>query len=63
MGYTRTETTDLVIEPSMVFTLKPRIPIKGTRPAAQFGDPILVTANGARRLGQRKLAPSAVGVS
>jgi Xaa-Pro dipeptidase len=63
MGYTRTETTDLVIEPSMVFTLKPRIPIKGTRPAAQFGDPILVTANGARRLGRRKLGPVAAGVS
>jgi Xaa-Pro dipeptidase len=63
MGYTRTETTDLVIEPSMVFTLKPRIPIKGTRPAAQFGDPIVVTANGARRLGQRKLGPVTAGVS
>jgi Xaa-Pro aminopeptidase len=63
MGYTRSETTDLVIEPSMLFTLKPRIPIKGTRPAAQFGDPVLVTANGARRLGKRKLAPVAAGVS
>jgi Xaa-Pro dipeptidase len=63
MGYTRTETTDLVIEPSMVFTLKPRIPIKGTRPAAQFGDPILVTDTGARRLGRRKLAPLSAGIS
>ena len=63
MGYTRTETTDLVIEPSMVFTIKPRIPIKGTRPAAQFGDPVLVTDNGARRLGRRKLVPLGTGIS
>lgn len=55
MGLTRTETPDLVIEPGMVFTLKPRIPIKNTRPAAQFGDPILVTTTGARRLGTRTL--------
>jgi Xaa-Pro aminopeptidase len=61
MGYTRSETTDLVIEPSMLFTLKPRIPIKGTRPAAQFGDPILVTESGARRLGRRTLAPVTAG--
>jgi Xaa-Pro dipeptidase len=61
MGYTRSETTDLVIEPSMVFTLKPRIPIKQTRPAAQFGDPILVTDTGARRLGRRSLAPITAG--
>ncbi|MBI3262156.1 MAG: M24 family metallopeptidase, partial [Acidobacteria bacterium] len=60
MGLTRTETPDLVIEPSMVFTLKPRIPIEGTRPAAQFGDPILVTDTGARRLGKRTLAPITV---
>jgi Xaa-Pro aminopeptidase len=57
MGFTRSETPDLVIEPSMVFTVKPRIPIKGIRPAAQFGDPILVTDTGARRLGTRPLAP------
>jgi Xaa-Pro aminopeptidase len=63
MGFTRSETTDLVIEPSMVFTLKPRIPIKGTRPAAQFGDPILVTNNGARRLGRRTLGPLMTGQS
>jgi hypothetical protein len=63
MGYTRTETTDLVIEPTMVFTLKPRIPIKGTRPAAQFGDPILVTEIGARRLGRRPLVPLTAGIS
>jgi Xaa-Pro aminopeptidase len=55
MGATRTETTDLMIEPSMVFNLKPRIVIKGTRPAAQFGDGILTTARGAERLGTRTL--------
>ncbi len=55
MGATRTETTDLVIEPSMVFTLKPRIVIKGARPTAQFGDAILVTDRGAERLGTREL--------
>jgi Xaa-Pro aminopeptidase len=63
MGYTRSETTDLVIEPTMVFTLKPRIPMKGARPAAQFGDPVLVTSNGARRLGKRKLAPITAGAT
>jgi Xaa-Pro dipeptidase len=63
MGYTRRETTDLVIEPSMVFTIKPRIPIRNTRPAAQFGDPVLVTDNGARRLGRRPLVPLTTGIS
>jgi len=55
MGLLRTETPDLVIEPTMVFTLKPRILIKGAQPTAQFGDPVLVTESGARRLGKRKL--------
>jgi Xaa-Pro aminopeptidase len=57
MGLMRKETPDLVIEPAMVFTIKPRILIKGARPTAQFGDPVLVTERGARRLGQRKLEP------
>lgn len=55
MGLLRTETPDLVIQPTMVFTLKPRIIIKGAQPTAQFGDPVLVTESGARRLGRRKL--------
>jgi len=38
-----------------VFTLKPRIVMPGIRPTVQFGDPILVTENGARRLGRRSL--------
>lgn len=55
MGAGRSEMTDLVIEPTMVFTLKPRIVIAGVKPSVQFGDPILVTVNGARRLGRRAL--------
>lgn len=55
MGLLRTETRDLVIEPTMTFTMKPRIIIKGTKPTAQFGDPVVVTERGARRLGKRKL--------
>jgi Xaa-Pro aminopeptidase len=57
MGATRSETPDLVIEPAMVFTIKPRVVIKGTQPTAQFGDPVLVTERGARRLGRRTLEP------
>jgi Xaa-Pro dipeptidase len=61
MGLTRSETPDLVIEPGMVFTIKPRVPIRGTRPTAQFGDPVLVTDSGAKRLGTRELALRATG--
>lgn len=64
MGPTRPdETQDLVIESGMVFTLKPRVPIKGVEaPAAQIGDPVLVTETGAQRLGQRELEVITVGV-
>ncbi len=61
MGATRPETRDLVIEPTMCFDIKPRIIIKGTRPTAQFGDPIVVTETGARRLGRRTLVPITAG--
>ncbi|MDO8681295.1 MAG: M24 family metallopeptidase [Acidobacteriota bacterium] len=61
MGLTRSETPDLVIEPGMVFTVKPRIVIAGTRPTAQFGDPVLVTDRGARRLGKRNLSLVSTG--
>ena len=61
MGLTRAETPDLVIESGMVFTIKPRVGIKGTRPTAQFGDPVLVTDTGARRLGKRRLALVSTG--
>lgn len=60
MGLLRTETRDLVIEPTMTFTLKPRIIVKGTRPTAQFGDPVVVTSTGARRLGKRRIEPVTV---
>ncbi len=50
------ENLDLVLMPGMVFTIKPRIPIKGVAaPAAQVGDPVLVTETGAERLGRRQL--------
>ncbi len=55
MGAKRDETLDLVLEPTMCFDIKPRIIIKGTKPTAQFGDPVVVTATGAKRLGKRKL--------
>ena len=61
MGLLRTETRDLVIEPTMTFTLKPRIIVKGATPTAQFGDPVVVTDRGARRLGRRTLRPVTVG--
>jgi hypothetical protein len=57
MGAGRDEAVDLVIEPTMCFDIKPRIVIKGTNPTAQFGDPVLVTETGARRLGRRTLEP------
>ena len=48
------------LQPGMTFTLKPvlRVP-SGT--TTQFGDPIEITATGARRLGQRALEPVVVG--
>jgi Xaa-Pro aminopeptidase len=55
-GPGRPEAVGAVFQEGMVFTIKPRIPIKGVEaPAAQFGDGVVVTATGARRLGQRPL--------
>ncbi|MDH3352371.1 MAG: hypothetical protein OEM51_12560, partial [Gammaproteobacteria bacterium] len=56
MGPTRPdENGDLVIQPGMVFTIKPRFAIAGVEtPSAQFGDAVLITENGAERLGRRK---------
>jgi Xaa-Pro aminopeptidase len=55
-GPGRKEAVDAVFQEGMVFTIKPRIPIKGVpAPAAQFGDGVVVTATGTRRLGKRKL--------
>lgn len=46
---------DLVFQAGMVFDLKPSVPIKGTATPAEFGDSIVVTEKGARRLGKRKM--------
>ena len=48
------ENSDLVIQPGMVFTIKPRFAIAGVpAPSSQFGDPVLITETGAERLGRR----------
>ena len=63
MGPTRPdENSDLVIQPGMVFTIKPRFAIEGVRaPSAQVGDPVLITETGAERLGRRKLEVITLG--
>jgi Xaa-Pro aminopeptidase len=59
MGWGRDdENSDLVIEPGMVFSIKPRVPIPGLdTPSTQIGDGVLITENGAVRLGRRKIEP------
>ncbi|HWP84555.1 MAG TPA: M24 family metallopeptidase [Terriglobia bacterium] len=55
-GPGRTEAVNAVFQEGMVFTIKPRIPIKGlAAPTAQFGEAVVVTATGARRLGTRNI--------
>lgn len=46
---------DLVFQAGMVFDLKPAVPVKQTPTPAEFGDSIVVTEKGARRLGKRKM--------
>ncbi len=46
--------SDLTFQAGMVFDLKPSVPVKQTPTPAEFGDSILVTEKGARRLGKRK---------
>jgi ectoine hydrolase len=46
---------DAVFQPGMVFDLKLNVGVKGTRMTAYFGDPIVITETGARRLGRRKM--------
>jgi Xaa-Pro dipeptidase len=46
---------DLVLQAGMVFDLKPSVPVKQTPTPAEFGDSIVVTEKGARRLGKRKM--------
>jgi hypothetical protein len=48
-------TDGAVYQAGMVMDLKPSIQIKGTPMFAQFGDSVLVTEKGARRLGKRRL--------
>ena len=55
VGPTREEGSDLLLKAGMVFTIKPRIPLRDTSPTAQFGDAVVVTEEGARRLGKRTL--------
>ena len=52
----RKEGIDLFFEAGQVFDMKAEIMIKGAEPAeAQFGDGVVVTERGARRLGSREL--------
>jgi Xaa-Pro dipeptidase len=46
---------ELVFRAGMVFDLKPSVPVKQTPTPAEFGDSIVVTEKGARRLGKRKM--------
>jgi Xaa-Pro aminopeptidase len=48
---------DWVIEPGWTFTIKTLFRSTDTRVAAQVGEPVTVTATGARRLGKRELVP------
>ncbi|MBI4522782.1 MAG: M24 family metallopeptidase [Deltaproteobacteria bacterium] len=52
---------DMVIEPGFTFTIKTHVEIKSTGVRALVGDPITVTATGARRLGFRELVPFVAG--
>jgi len=61
-GPDRTEAVDAVFQEGMVFTIKPRIPIKGLEaPTAQFGEAVVVTCCGARSLGNRNIEILTVG--
>ncbi|MCZ6750910.1 MAG: M24 family metallopeptidase [Acidobacteria bacterium] len=62
LGVDRTEgLDDLLIETGMIFTLKPNMPIRDTTLDARFGDAVLVTERGARRLGKRNLEVITLG--
>lgn len=54
-GPGRAEGEGLTLEAGMVFDIKPSAPIKGVSPMPQFGDSVVVTEKGARRLGKRKM--------
>ncbi|HVA94184.1 MAG TPA: M24 family metallopeptidase [Candidatus Dormibacteraeota bacterium] len=52
---------DLMFQAGMVFDLKPSVPIRNTHTPAEFGDSIVVTEKGARRLGTRKMELNTLG--
>jgi len=52
---------DLEFQAGMVFDLKPGVPVKQTPTPAEFGDSIVVTEKGARRLGKRKMELMTLG--
>jgi Xaa-Pro aminopeptidase len=52
---------ELLFQAGMVFDVKPAIPIKQTSTSAQFGDSLVVTDKGARRLGKRKMELITIG--
>jgi Xaa-Pro aminopeptidase len=63
MGPNRKEGQNLVVEEGWVFhTLKPTIPMPKLDTFARFGDGVVVTDKGARRLGKRKLEVVSLGV-
>src|SRR5688572_15828887 len=71
MGPNRPEGQDLVVEEGWVFhTLKPQVPLppytglqaRANGLFARFGEGVVVTATGARRLGKRKLDIVQVGI-
>ena len=56
------ENSDLVIEPGMVFTIQPRVPIPGgPAPNCQIRDAVPVTATGVERPGRRRLEAMTLG--
>jgi Xaa-Pro aminopeptidase len=53
-GGSAAEVGELILEAGMVFDIKPSFPLKDGA-TAQFGDSVVVTEKGARRLGKREL--------
>jgi Xaa-Pro aminopeptidase len=54
------EGSDLVLEPGMVFDIKPEFSVKESG-VVQIGDSVEVTERGARRLGKRDMKPTTLG--
>lgn len=52
---------DWVIEEGWTFTIKPHVHSHRSETSASVGDPLTITASGARRLGRRKLEPIVTG--